>query len=70
MESGIYKIENIINGKLYVGSTNNYIGRRNTHICELKNNKHVNRHLQSAWNKFKENNFIRRYRCNLYIFRD
>ena len=62
MESkGVYKIINIINGKIYVGSASSKGGFRkrwNEHRSALKNNQHHSKHLQSAWNKYGENSFI------------
>lgn len=58
--SGIYKIVNKINGKYYVGSSkdiNGKDGRWNEHIQVLNRNKHINPHLQNAWNKYGQNNF-------------
>ena len=58
--SGIYKIINKIDGKCYIGSSNDIIGpfgRWYNHKQMLKNNKHSNIHLQRAWNKYGENNF-------------
>lgn len=57
MKSGIYSISNTINGKLYVGSTNNISVRWNKHRALLRHNKHQNTHLQSAWNKYGEESF-------------
>lgn len=56
-ESGIYLITNITNGKIYVGSSVNLRKRRNEHKSNLKNEKHVNMHLQNAWKKYGEKNF-------------
>lgn len=54
----VYKIENKINGKLYIGSTcKSFNKRRGEHLCSLIKNYHFNKHLQSAWNKYGENNF-------------
>lgn len=53
----IYKIENKINGKLYIGQTINFNKRKNTHCRELKTNSHKNKHLQGAWNKYGESAF-------------
>lgn len=58
MKSGIYKIQNNINGKLYVGKSYNIKNRWNKHKYELKNNKHHSEHLQRAWNKYGKENFI------------
>lgn len=56
--SGIYQIRNLINGNVYVGSAINLCGRYRSHLSELKNNKHGNNHLQNAWNKYSNDNFI------------
>ena len=54
---GIYKITNLINNKLYVGSAVNIKNRFKTHKRLLKNNKHFNNHLQSSYNKYGIDNF-------------
>ena len=59
--SGIYKIINKINGKYYIGSSNNITGCRGrwaNHIHYLNNNKHQNTHLQRAWNKYGADTFF------------
>jgi hypothetical protein len=58
MCSGIYKIENTINSKVYVGSSNNIKVRWRKHKALLRHNKHPNQHLQNAWNKYGEDVFI------------
>lgn len=58
MSSGIYKIENVANGKVYIGSSNNIERRWQKHKALLRHNKHQNRHLQNAWNKYGEDRFI------------
>lgn len=50
--SGIYKIENKINGKIYVGSAVNIRMRWNGHKSELSRNIHGNKKLQRSWNKY------------------
>lgn len=55
--SGVYCIENIINHKTYIGSSKNICQRLLKHFALLRHNKHQNAHLQSAWNKYGENNF-------------
>jgi group I intron endonuclease len=53
MSCGIYQIVNTINGKKYVGSSQNIQKRwRSEHRYFLRKNKHCNRHLQAAWNKY------------------
>lgn len=54
---GIYKIVNITNSKVYIGQSNNIKKRWTEHRSALNNNRHVNVHLQNAWNKYGENNF-------------
>lgn len=55
---GVYKITNIENGKIYIGSSNNILQRWKNHIRELEHNSHKNMFLQSDWNKYKETSFI------------
>lgn len=57
MKSGIYVIENLLNGKKYVGSAKNIDKRWYQHKYTLNNNIHDNLYLQKAWNKYGENNF-------------
>lgn len=55
--SGIYKITNTCNGKFYIGSSVNFTIRKSEHFRDLRNNKHPNRHLQKAFNKYGEESF-------------
>lgn len=54
---GIYGILNIINNKIYIGSSKNLSRRKREHFNELRSNKHSNKYLQRAFNKYGENNF-------------
>lgn len=55
---GVYKIENLINSKIYIGSTTqSFLIRFRQHYTDLKRGCHKNDHLQYAWNKYKECNF-------------
>jgi hypothetical protein len=55
--SGIYKIANLADGKVYVGSSANITGRFGDHKKLLRRGKHHSPHLQSAWNKYGEDSF-------------
>jgi group I intron endonuclease len=54
---GIYTITNTVTLTVYVGSTNNFVRRRQEHRGELRAGRHVNPYLQSAWNKYGEECF-------------
>ena len=54
---GIYKIENKVNGKIYVGQSIDIKTRWYNHRKELNGNRHHNEHLQNAWNKYGEGQF-------------
>ena len=58
MSSGIYKIRNLVNGKVYIGSAVNFKRRWDYHKSRLNNNSHNNIHLQNAWNKNGQENFV------------
>jgi len=55
--SGIYIIQNILNKKLYVGSSVNVNARLSQHKHQLKKKIHPNQKLQNAVNKYSLNNF-------------
>lgn len=56
--SGIYEIENLVNGNKYVGSSKDIYERWVQHQRELRKEKHYNEHLQRAWKKYGEDNFV------------
>jgi group I intron endonuclease len=47
---GIYCIENITNGKLYIGSAVSFRKRWRCHRSDLNLNRHHSKHLQRSWN--------------------
>ena len=54
---GIYKIENQVNHKIYVGQSVDIYERWRQHKYSLHNGNHYNTHLQGAWNKYGEESF-------------
>lgn len=58
MKNVIYKITNIINGKIYIGSASFYNKRKGTHISLCRKELHKNPHLQNAWNLYGEKAFV------------
>lgn len=55
---GIYCIQNISNNKRYIGSSVNLLVRLEKHRSLLRGNRHENKYLQNAWNKYGEEKFI------------
>jgi group I intron endonuclease len=56
--SGIYRIRNVVNGKVYVGSAVNVTKRWRIHKRHLNKGTHHCRHLQSAWLKYRAESFV------------
>jgi group I intron endonuclease len=55
---GVYVIENLINNKVYIGSTTmRALKRIEHHISMLRAGKHKNTYLQNAFNKYGETSF-------------
>lgn len=57
-KSGIYKITNLVNNKIYVGSSQNLYNRKHTHATKLKLRTHTNKHLENAYHKYGFDNFL------------
>lgn len=55
--SGVYEIRNILNNKTYYGSSYHIRVRLLEHRSYLLSNKHHNKKLQNAYNKYGEHNF-------------
>lgn len=54
----VYRITNIKNGRIYIGSTSNFEIRRSEHLAHLRKGKHVNRFLQSDFKIYGEQSFL------------
>lgn len=54
---GIYKIINLTNKKIYIGSAKKFSRREREHFNNLKLNKHCNKLLQNAYNKYGKDSF-------------
>jgi group I intron endonuclease len=55
---GVYVIENLMNNKVYIGSSVMRVMKRiEHHVSMLRANKHKNAHLQNAFNKYGETSF-------------
>lgn len=48
----VYVIVNIVNGRVYIGGTHYFPGRKATHKSHLKHNQHGNPILQADYNKY------------------
>lgn len=55
---GIYLIKNIINNKIYIGSTINFNTRQYLHFRDLEKNQHCNKYLQRAYKKYGKESFL------------
>ena len=55
---GVYKILNVMNGKVYVGSAANFKSRWKFHLGQLRYGNHHSITLQRAYNKYGERNFM------------
>ena len=58
MKSGIYTITNKIDGKIYVGYSNNIARRMSGHRQSLIKNTHKNEYLQNSVNKYGIDSFM------------
>jgi len=57
-QRGIYQIRNLVNGKVYIGSSVDIKMRWGKHKSQLKTGNHRNQHLLSAWKKYGKENFV------------
>ena len=58
LKSGVYKLTNKNNNKVYIGSAKRFKERWNQHAASLRRNKHYNKYLQADFNKCGEEAFV------------
>lgn len=49
---GVYQLRNVVNGKLYIGSSTMLRKRRNRHFDQLRHGKHHSIYLQRSYNRY------------------
>ncbi|BAU28691.1 group I intron endonuclease [Aneurinibacillus soli] len=57
VEAGVYQIKNMVNGKIFIGSSPN-LKNLNGRRFELKMGVHKNQMLQKEWNEYGEDAFV------------
>lgn len=57
MQSVIYAIKNLVNNKVYIGSSKSHIKRKYEHFYQLKKGIHHSIHLQRAYDKYGKDKF-------------
>jgi hypothetical protein len=57
LPSGIYKITNLKNGKVYIGQSENIFMRRKQHFGALRKGSHTNKQMQEDYSKQKGRGF-------------
>lgn len=58
VDTGVYSITNVVNGKRYVGSAMSFAYRWKKHRYELRHGVHHCEPLQRAWKKYGEGSFV------------
>ena len=58
MTAGVYQIRNLINNKIYIGSTVNLNRRKCNHYSDLRRNCHSNCNLQVDYTLYGKENFV------------
>lgn len=54
----IYAIDCLVSGKSYIGRTSDPVRRKREHFTSLCRGNHKNQHLQNAFTKYGEENFV------------
>lgn len=57
-KSGIYVLRNVLDDKEYIGSAVDLARRKAQHLSALRNKRHINPHLQGAFNRDGEAAFV------------
>lgn len=55
---GIFQIKNLVNNRIFIGSSSNIEGKLNSIKFQLEMGSYVNKELQRDFNQFGENNFL------------
>jgi group I intron endonuclease len=55
--AGVYMIRNLVNNKVYIGSSVDIADRWSIHRSDLGKHDHCNQHFQKAWYKYGSHNF-------------
>ena len=55
---GIFQIKNLVNGKIFIGRSENLNGKLNSIKFQLEMGSYINKDLQQDFNTYKENNFL------------
>ena len=56
--SGVFQVKNIVNNKVFLGSSLNLEGSLNKHKFMLKIGSHTNKALQNDWNELGPEQFV------------
>ena len=54
---GVYQIKNLVNGKIFIGSSSNIPGKINSQKFQLSLGSHMNQELQNDYKLFGGDNF-------------
>ncbi len=55
---GVYQIRNLINGKIFIGSSKNLHAKSNSFRFQLNAGLHINKKLQHEYSQFGDENFV------------
>lgn len=58
MNSGVYKITNVVTNDFYIGSSIQLSNRKKQHFIQLIKGIHNNKYLQNSFNKHEKLNFV------------